>query len=55
MLNVTEVSDCVRVDRDLNVKLLFKGSTLPLPQWFHQGKDCQLTEKNYDAKLPKLD
>ena len=46
VLNVTEVSDCVRVDWDLNVKLFFKGSPLPLPQWFHHGRDCQLTEKS---------
>ena len=32
VLDVTEVTDCVRVDRDLNVKLFYKSS--PLPQWF---------------------
>ena len=46
VLNVTEVIDCVRVDWDLNVKLFFKGSPLPLPQWFHHGKDCHLTKKS---------
>ena len=46
VLNVTEVLDCVRVDWDLNVKLFFKGSPLPLPQWFHHERDCQLTEKS---------
>ena len=46
MLKVTEVTDYVRLDRDLNVKLFFKGSPLPLPQWFHHERDCQLTEKS---------
>ena len=46
VLNVTEVTDCVRVDRDLKVKLLYKGSPLPLPQWFHHGRDCHLTKKS---------
>ena len=34
----------MRVDRDLNVKLFYKGS--PLPQWFHRGRDCRLTKKS---------
>ena len=54
MSKVTEVTDCVRLDRDLNVKLFFKGSPLPLPQWFHHGRDCHLTEKTCGANLPKL-
>ena len=46
VLNVTEVTGSVRVDRDLNVKLFYKGSPLPLPQWFHHGRDCHLTKKS---------
>ena len=45
VLNVKGVTDCVRVDRDLNVKLFYKSSPLPLPQWFHHGRDCHLTKK----------
>ena len=45
VLNVKEVTDCVRVDRDLNVKLFYKGSPIPLPQWFHHGRECHLTKK----------
>ena len=44
VLNVTEVTDCVRVDRDL--KLFYKGLPLPLPQWFRHGRDCHLTKKS---------
>ena len=32
LLKVTEVTDSVRVDRDLLVKLFYKGAPLPLPQ-----------------------
>ena len=46
MLSVTEVTDCVRVDRDLNIKLFYKGSPLPLLQWFHHGRDCHLTKNS---------
>ena len=45
-LNVTEVTDCVRINRNLNVKSFYKGSPLPLPQWFHHGKNCHLTKKS---------
>ena len=40
----------MRVDRDLNVKLLYKGS--PLPQKPRKGLSSY--EKRYDAKLHKL-
>ena len=30
-LSVPEVTGCIRVDRDLHVKLFFEGSLLPLP------------------------
>ena len=46
VLNVTEVTGSVRVDRDLNVKLFYKGSPLPLPQWFHHRRDCDLSKKS---------
>ena len=44
VLSVTEVTDCVRVNRDLSVKLFYKGS--PLLPWFHHGRDCHLTKKS---------
>ena len=46
VLNVPQVTDCARVDQDLHVKLFYKGSPLPLPQWFCQGRDCCLTRKS---------
>ena len=52
VLNVPEVTDCVRVDRDLHVKLFYKGSPLPLPQWFRHGRDCRLTRKSMMQNLP---
>ena len=33
VLNSPEVTDCEQVDRDLHIKLFYKGSPLPLPQW----------------------
>ena len=46
VLNVTEVTYCVRANRDHNVKLFYKGSFLFLPHWFHHGRDCHLTKKS---------
>ena len=34
VLNAPEVKDCEQVDWDLHTKLFYKGSPLPLPQWF---------------------
>ena len=33
-LSIPEVSECIRIDKDLHMKLFYKGSPLPLPQWF---------------------
>ena len=52
VLKVPEVTDCVLVDRDLHVKLLYKGSSLPLPQWFRHGRDCCLTRKSMMQNFP---
>ena len=51
-LSVPEVKGCIRVDRDLHVKLFFKGSPLPLPQWFRYGRDCRLTRKSMLENFP---
>ena len=44
--SVPEVSACVRINQDLRVKLFFKGLSLPLPQWFRQGRDTRLSSKS---------
>ena len=43
---VPEVTECIRIDKELHVKLFFKGSPVPLPQWFRHGRDCRLTHKS---------
>ena len=45
VLNVLEVTDCVQV-------LFYKGSPLPLPQWFSHGKDCCLMRKSMMQNFP---
>ena len=42
----------MRVDRDLHVKLCYKGSPLPLPKWFRHGRDCRLTRKSMMQNSP---
>ena len=43
---VPEVTDCIMVDKEMHVKLFYKGAPLPLPQWFRQHRDCTLTRKS---------
>ena len=40
-----EVTECIKIDKDLHIKLVFKGCLVPLPQWFHQGTDCRLKKR----------
>ena len=40
-----EVTECIKIDKELHLKLFFKGYPVPLPQWFCQGTDCCLTRK----------
>ena len=51
-LSIPEVSGCIRIDKDLHVKLSYKGSPLPLPQWFRHGRDCKLTNKTMLENFP---
>ena len=50
--SVPEVIDCIRVDKNLDVKLFYKGSPLPLPQWFRHGHNCCLSRKSMIENFP---
>ena len=41
-----EVTGCIKIDKELHVKLFVKGCLAPLPQCFHRGIDCCLTRKS---------
>ena len=45
-LSVPEVHACVRVDNDLHVKLFYKGSPIPLPEWFRKGRNCRFERRS---------
>ena len=47
-----EVTECIRIDKELHVKLFFKGSPVPLPEWFQHGRDCRLTHKSMLENFP---
>ena len=47
-----EVTECIRIDKELHVKLFFKGSPVLLPQWFRHGRDCCLTHKSMLENFP---
>ena len=47
-----EVTECIKIDKELHVKLFFKGCPVLLPQWFRQGTDCRLTRKSMLENFP---
>ena len=49
---VPEVTECIRIDKELHVKLFFKGSPVPLPQWFRHGRDCRVTHESMLENFP---
>ena len=44
--SIPEVTECIRVDHELHVQLFYKGSPLPLPSWFREGRNCKPDEHN---------
>ena len=50
--DIPTVTEPIVIDNDLIVKLFFSGSSIPLPSWFVQGKDCRLTKKSYLENFP---
>ena len=51
-LSALETHEQIRIDNDLHVKLFYKGSPVPLPEWFRKGRDCRLTRKSMLQNLP---
>lgn len=45
-MSVPEVTECIRIDSNLRVKLFYRRSPVPLPSWFRQGRDTKLTSKS---------
>ena len=38
-----EVMECISVDKNLHVKLSYRGYHVPLPEWFRCNQSCKLT------------
>ena len=45
-LSIPSITECIRIDYDLHVQLFYKGSPIPLPNWFRKGSGCKLTYKD---------
>ena len=39
----TQVAESIKIDRNFHVKLSYRGSVVPLPEWFRQGHQCKLS------------
>ena len=51
LVKLSEVTECTKIDKELHMKLFFKGCPVPLPQRFRQGTDCRLTRKSMLEKV----
>ena len=51
-LSIPQVTECIRIDDKLHVKLYYKGSPVPLPKWFRHGHDCHLPRKSMLENFP---
>ena len=40
----TEVTECIKIDKELHVKLFFKGCPVPFPQWLSSNKKMHARE-----------
>ena len=47
-----EAPECIKIDKELHVKLFFKGCPVPLPQWFRQSTYYCLTRKSMLENFP---
>lgn len=50
--SIPEVTTTIRIDKNLRVNLFHKGSPVPLPPWFRQGRDTKLTRKSILENFP---
>ena len=45
-LSIPQITECIRIDSNLHVKLFYKNSPIPLPSWFRKGTDCKFKSKD---------
>ena len=50
-LSIPQITQCIRIDSKLHVRLFFKGSPVPLPDWFRKSSSCKFTNK---SQLPEF-
>ena len=47
-----EITEVITVDKLLHVRLFSKSSSIPLPECFRKGSDCQLRRKSKLEHFP---
>ena len=50
-LSIPQITQCIRIDSELHVRLFFKGSPVPLPDWFRKNSSSKFTNK---SQLPEF-
>ena len=51
-MSVLNVTEYIRVDAELLIKLLYKFSPLPVSQWFYSDQNCCLKRKSMLGNVP---
>ena len=41
---IAAVHECISINRNLNIRLLYQGLVIPLREWFRNGHNCNLTK-----------
>ena len=50
--SLPQVGESIIIDTELHVKLFYKGSPIPLPNWFRQRHSCKLYSLSTLHNLP---
>ena len=51
-LPIPEVTEILRIGKELHVKLFYKSAPVPLPTWFRNGLRCKMDRKSMLENFP---
>ena len=49
---IPEITEIIKIDKELHVKLFYKGALVPLPTQFYNGWSCKMEHKSTLESFP---
>ena len=49
---IPEITEIIKIDKELHVKLFYKGAPVPLPTRFYNGWSCKMEPKSTLESFP---